>query len=171
MVAVALFLSVAWGQDKEKGGIVFKRGMFSGELGMMDAERDEYASHLAAQAANQLVAKSDAASKARARRFLAVAKKLSPRNKRMQAVDGWVRQGVKPKPDPDAFTPAAMAQLLLTRGKLLLGEEGAENHWVGRAFVEMAAELDPKNKQAEQEREAREFDLGKMDWSVLGGAE
>jgi hypothetical protein len=162
---------VAWGQDKEKEGIVLKRGMFSRELGMMDAERDEYAAHLAAEAANQLVAGEGKAEKARAFRLLSMAKRLSPRNKRTQSVDALVREGAKPKPVQDAFTPVSLAQLLLTRGKLLLNEEGAENHWVGRAFVEMAAELDPKNKQAVKEREAQEFDFGKMDWSALGGGE
>jgi hypothetical protein len=100
-----------------------------------------------------------------------MAKKLSPRNKRTQAVDALARQGAKPKPEVDAFTPAALAQLLLTRGKLLLDEEGAENHWVGRAFVEMAVELDPKNGQAVKERANLEFDFGELDWSILGGRE
>ncbi len=171
VVAVALLLSVAWGQDKKKEGVVLKRGMFSRELGMLDAERDEYAAHLAAQAANLLAAGDGKAEKIRALRLLSMAKRLSPRNKRTQLVDALVREGVKPKPVADAFTPVSLAQLLLTRGKLLQDEEGAENHWVGRAFVEMAAELDPKNKQAVKEREEQTFDFGKFDWSLLGGGD
>lgn len=170
IAALALFLSVASGQDKEKDGIALKRGMFSRELGMLDAERDEYASQLAAQAAHAFVRGDDAA-KAKAGRYLVVAKRLSPRNKRAKAVEASVRAGEKPKPVDDAYTPVSLAQLLLTRGKLLLKEEGAENYWVGRAFVEMAAEMDPKNKLAEKECEAQDFDFGKMDWSVLVGGE
>lgn len=147
--------------------IGLKRGMFSRELGMMDTERDEYASHLAAQAANKLVAGDGDG--VQALRLLSLAKRLSPRNKRTQSVDALVRVGEKPKPVEDAFTPLSLAQLLLTRGKLLLNEEGAENHWVGRAFVEMAAELDPKNTLATKAREEQAFDFGKMDWSSLGG--
>jgi hypothetical protein len=169
VVAVALLLSVAWGQDKEKDGIVLKRGMFSRELGMMDEERDEYASHLAAQAANGLAGEADDGVKAKARRYLSLAIKLSPRNKHAQAVSVLARQGAKPKPVAGSFTPVSLAQLLLTRGKLLVKEDGAENRWVGRAFVEIAAEMDPKNEKAVQERENQEFDFGKMDWSVLGG--
>lgn len=167
MAVIALLWSVAWGQDKEKGGIVLKHGMFSRELGMLDTERDEYASHLAAQAANQLAG----GEKGQAGRLLVLAKLLSPRNKRVLAVDSFVEQGTKPERVKDAFTPESLARLLLTRGKLLVDEKGAESHWVGRAFVELAVELDPKNRQAVRERENLEFDFGEMDWSLLGGKE
>lgn len=168
IMGFALFLSVAWGQDKEKDGIEIKRGGFSRELGMLDAERDEYASHLAAQAANQLAGKGGEEPQVKASRLLALAKALSPRNKRTLAVEAQVRQDGKPKPIDHVFTPPALAQLLMTRGKLLVDEKGAENHWLGRVFVELAAGLDPKNKQAVKEKENMEFDFGVLDWSALG---
>ena len=167
IMVLALFLSVAWGQDKEKDGIVLKRGMFSRELGMLDAERDEYASYLAAQAANQLAGDEDKVAQVKATRLLALARTLSPRNKRTQVVMAQAQQGGKPKPVEHAYTPAALAQLLLTRGKLLVDEKDAESHWLGRAFVEMAAGLDPKNQQAVKERENMVFDFGVLDWGVL----
>jgi hypothetical protein len=168
IMAFVLFLSVAWGQDKEKDGIEIKRGGFSHELGMLDAERDEYASYLAAQAANQLADEGKKDSQVKASRLLAVAKTLSPRNKRTLTVEAQIRQDGKPKPIEHVFTPPALAQLLMTRGKLLVEEKGAENHWLGRVFVELAAGLDPKNKQAVKEKENMEFDYGVLDWGALG---
>lgn len=169
LIAAAIFLSAASAEDKEKGGLVLRQGMFSHELGMLDEERNQYAAHLSAQAANQLAADADGAAQVKSSRLLALAKTLSPRNKRAQAVSEQIRKGEKPKPVPYSFTPSALSQLLLTRGKLLVDEGGAENHWLGRAFVEVAAGLDPKNKQAVKAREDMEFDFGALDWTVLEG--
>lgn len=131
---------------------------------MMDAEREEYAGHLASHAANLLAGGAEV-SAVMVERFLVVAKLLSPRNKRAVVVDFQRERKVKPERVAGAFTATSLARLLLTRGKLLLDQEGVENQWMGRAFLKLAAEMDPKNEDAVYSSVVDDMENGVFDWN------
>ncbi|MCU0751102.1 MAG: hypothetical protein MUF13_16305, partial [Akkermansiaceae bacterium] len=70
---------------------------FTQDLGMLDSERDDYATNLASIAVNRIVAdKADKASIDEARKMLALALHLSPRNKRAVVVNFQLSRGVLP---------------------------------------------------------------------------
>ncbi len=148
------------------------RSMFSQDLGMLDSERDEYATNLAAFAANQVAAAKGAGkSAAEARKFLGLALHLSPRNKKAIVVSFQLSKGVVPEVTEGNYTPQAFARLLLTRGQLLEKQGGGENKKLARFFIQLAAELDPRNEDAVYASEVHRLDQGEVDWSTVTDAD
>lgn len=146
--------------------------MFSRDLGMMDSERDEYATNLVNFASNKVAAaKASPASLEQAKRFISLAMHLSPRNKRALVVNFQLSQGTLPEPVVVDFGPETLAKLIFTRAGLLVKQEGEENALVARMFIELAAQLDPKNEDAVYASEVQRLDHGAVDWSVLQQAQ
>ena len=144
------------------------QSVFTPDLGMLDAEREEYATNLAAQAATQVVAaKASPQSLADARRMLALALHLSPRNKRALVVNFQLAHGLLPEGAAASYSPQVFARLLLSRGQLLEKQGGEENKLLARLFVHLAAGLDPKNEDAVYSSEVHRLDHGAVDWSAL----
>ena len=145
---------------------------FSPNLGMMNSEREQYATNFANLAANRVVqAKASVASLDQARRFLALALHLSPRNKRAVIVNFQLSQGILPELAGQDLGPEAMAKLIFARAGLLAKQEGEENALAARFFTELAAQLDPKNEDAVYASEVQRLDHGEADWSLLTGPE
>jgi hypothetical protein len=141
---------------------------FSRDLGMMDSEREEYASNLAGLAVNQLIATKVAPeSIARARRMFALALHLSPRNKRALVANFQLSKGILPEVSKTDYSPQVFARLLLTRGQLLEKQGGDENRRLARMFIELAAEMDPKNEDAIYASELQRLDQGEIDWTGI----
>jgi hypothetical protein len=147
---------------------VVMRSMFTPDLGMLDSEREEYATNLASLAANQVVAaKASAQSLAEARRLLALALHLSPRNKRAIVVNFQLAKGILPEVSEGNYSPQVFARLLLSRGQLLEKQGGDENKRLARMFVHLAAGMDPKNEDAVYASEVHRLDYGTVDWSAI----
>jgi hypothetical protein len=143
-------------------------GVFSDELGMLDREREEYAENLAGYATNRVAeAKASAASLAEARRLVALALHLAPRNRRALVLSFQLSRGVLPEAAPDEFRPGVLAGLLFTRGQMLKQQGGAENLLLARVFTELSAEMDPKNDDAVYASELQRLDQGAVDWTAL----
>jgi hypothetical protein len=141
---------------------------FSPELGMMDTERDQYATNFANLASNRVAAaKASPTSLEQARKLVSLALHLSPRNKRAVIVNFQLSQGILPETVPVDFSAEAMARLIFARASLLLKQEGEENRIVARMFTQLAAQLDPKNEEAVYASEVQRLDHGDVDWSVL----
>lgn len=144
------------------------RSMFSQDLGMLDSERDEYATNLASYAAKHVVdAKAASDSLGSARRILALALHLSPRNKRAVVVCFQLSKGILPEVTEGNYSPQVFARLLLTRGQLLDKQGGDENKRLARLFIVIAAELDPKNEDAVYASEVHRLDHGAVDWASI----
>lgn len=142
--------------------------VFTQDLGMLDAERDEYATNLAVYASNSLLAaKASDNSLLMARRVLALALQLSPRNKRAVVVNFRLAKGMLPESIESNYSPQVLARLLLTRGQLLEKQGGAENKRLARFFIQLAAEIDPKNEDAVYICEVQRLDHGEVDWSLI----
>lgn len=141
---------------------------FSRDLGMMDSEREEYASNLAGLAVNQLIAaKAAPESIANARRMFGLALHLSPRNKRALVANFQLSKGVMPEVCKTDYSPQVFARLLLTRGQLLDKQGGDENRRLARMFIQLAAGMDPKNEDAIYASELQRLDHGEIDWSAI----
>ena len=141
---------------------------FSADLGMLDAERQEYATNLANCAATGVLqAKAAPASLELARRLLTLALNLSPRNKRAIILNFQLGKGLLPEVAKGDYSPQVLARLLLTRGQLLAKQDSTENFLLARMFCQLAAELDPKNEDAVYASEVDRLDHGTLDWTIL----
>lgn len=141
---------------------------FTQDLGMLDSERNEYATNLAVYASNLVVvAKASITSLSDARRVLGLALQLSPRNKRAVVVTFQLGKGLLPEVIESNYSPAVLARLLLTRGQLLEKQAGEENKRLARYFIQLAAEIDPKNEDAVYASEVQRLDHGSLDWAVI----
>ncbi len=142
--------------------------VFSQDLGMLDSERQEYATNLATLAANRVAStKASAAALAEVRRILALALQLSPRNKRAVVVNFQLAKSLLPEVTDSAYSPQVFARLILTRGQLLAKQGGEENQKLARYFIQLAAELDPKNEDAVYASEVQRLDHGALDWTPI----
>jgi hypothetical protein len=143
-------------------------GMFTNDLGMLDSERQDYSTNLAVFATNRVVAaKASPASLEEARRILALALHLSPRNKKALVVTFQLGKGILPEASETDYSPPVLARLLLTRGQLLEKQPGAENVQLSRMFIELAAGMDPKNEDAVYASEVQRLDHGSVNWNEV----
>ncbi len=143
---------------------------FTPALTMMDAEREEYAGHLATLAGNRIVeAQASPAALEEARRLVGLALHLSPRNKRALVLNFQLAQGTLPEKVAGDLSPQALARLLHTRGSLLAKQPGEENLQVSRMFTQLAARLDPRNEDAVYASELQRIDMGEIDWETMTG--
>lgn len=150
--------------------LAIRKSMFSQDLVMLDTERDEYATNLAAYAANEILengASLDAL--ARGRRILALAMHLSPRNKLALVTQFQLGKGILPEKVEGDYSPQVFARLLLTRGQLLLQQTEGENHLLAHFMIQLAAEIDPRNRDAVYESELIRIDHGDLEWGKLTG--
>jgi hypothetical protein len=142
--------------------------LFTHEMGLLAAEREEYATNLATYASNQIArAKASPASLADARRIVGLALQLSPRNRRAVVLNFQLSKGMLPEISESNYSPEVLARLMLTRGQLLEKQGGAENERLARYFIQLAAEMDPKNEDAVYASEVQRLDHGLPDWSAL----
>ncbi|MBB5352321.1 hypothetical protein HNR46_002566 [Haloferula luteola] len=148
-------------------------GVFSDALGMLAQEREEYAESLAAYAVNRIVKEgASEASLEEGRRFMALSMQLAPRNRRAVVANYQLSRGVLPAKVEGGYEPAVLSKLLLTRASLLKEQGGPENLLLARAFIELAADLDPRNDDAVYASELQRLDHGRVHWQELtdGGA-
>lgn len=174
-IVVSLLVGTVCGAKSEMQGQykppVINKRLFGEDLSMVDNERDEYATNLAAYAVKVIKeAQGDQASLDTARRVLALALHLSHRNKKCLVVNVQLKRGIMPEDVAIDYAPDVFARLLLTRGQLLEKRERAGDAMVARYFIELAAGIDPRNEDAVYEAEIRRIDHGEMDWTRLTDA-
>lgn len=143
-------------------------GIFSDKLSMMDKEREEYAVNIADYVGNQVAdAQGSPESLTQARRLLALSLHLSPRNRRAVVMNYQLEKGILPQKVEGDYSAEVLARLLLTRGQLLLKQTAQEDVLLGRCFVEVAAEMDPRNEDAVYASELLRLDNKKISWAML----
>lgn len=169
---LSLGMALAHGEEEPKAFVwnppKVTQSLFTPDLGMLDSERDEYAGNLANHAAS-LVLSSQAspAALAEARRLLALALHLSPRNKRALVIGFQLSKGIMPELAEGNYTPQAFARLLFSRGRILEQQGGAQNTTLARMFIQTAASMDPRNEDAVYASEVHRLDHGEFDWSPI----
>jgi len=159
----------------EEGGKAFSwtaprivTSLYTQDLGMLDSEREDYASNLAIHAANQIAtSKASIASLEEAYRIVSLALQLSPRNKRAVVLNFQLTKGILPEITAGNYSPQVLARLVLTRGQLLAKQAGSENSHLARYFIQIAAEMDPKNEDAVYASELQRLDHGALNWASI----
>lgn len=145
-----------------------RTSVFSQEIVMLNSERDEYATNLAAYAGNEIFQnRASAASIARGRKMLALAMQLSPRNRQALVTQFQLSKGILPERTESDYSPEVFARLLLTRGQLLQQQESPENTVLAHYMIQLSAEIDPRNDDAVYESELIRLDSGGPDWEKL----
>jgi hypothetical protein len=145
-----------------------KISCFSGAIGLLDSERDEYASTLTTLANNQVVtAKAAPVALAAARRMIGLALQLSPRNRKAMVTNFQLEKGILPNLVETEYSAQGFARLILTRGQSLEKQGGEENQKLARYMIQIAADLDPKNEDAVYLSELQRLDHGTLDWNAI----
>lgn len=149
------------------GESVFKEG-----LGLVDRERDEYASAIATFAANHVVRKQgDKASLDFARKALGLALHLSSRNKRAMVTKFQLSKGILPKTIDPEYSPQTLAGLFMTRAEVLFEQKGEKNLLLARALIELAVTIDPHNEDSIYAYELQKIDYGELKWAPFTEAQ
>lgn len=147
---------------------VVKVSRFGEEVKMMPKERDEYATNLAIHAANLVrEEEADPVSLLTAKRLLATALHLSPRNRQALVTGFQLKKGILPEARQPDYTAPVLSRLLLSRARLLLRDDEEEGRVLARHFIELAATIDPRNEDAVFEFEVQRLDHGDLDWEPL----
>jgi hypothetical protein len=174
--AIALAIVLAAGRgfaEEKKASFVWREpkigaGLFTEALGMLEREREEYANSLAIYAANRVAeASASAASLDDARRYLALSMHLAPRNKRALVVNYQLSHGLLPAKVDSEYSSEVLARLLFTRAQVLKQQGGPENSLLARYFIQLAAELDPRNEDAVYACELQRLDHATPDWKAI----
>lgn len=139
-----------------------------GDFSMLAQERNDYATTLTRLALERVhIDPSNAANMSEVRRLIGFALHLSPRNRTAVVSNHQLGRGLLPeKKEPD-YSRTVFARLLLTRGRLLKKQEAKDDQFVGRCFIELAAELDPRNEEAVYDAEIQKLDGLEVDWSLF----
>ncbi|MBT8036769.1 MAG: hypothetical protein KJO21_04415 [Verrucomicrobiae bacterium] len=146
--------------------------MFGDDLAMVNNERDEYATNLAAYAMKIILDSSGSQNSLdTARRLLGLALHLSPRNKKCVVINAQLKRGLMPGKVVADYDSHVFARLLLTRGQLLEKNKAPVNRQLARYFIALSASIDPRNEDAVYEDELRRIDHGKINWSTLTDAQ
>ena len=173
---VSLFLVLCFGLEaQEKPAFEFKspvvRKSIFKEVGMTDREREDYASNLAIFTGNEIVRKkSNADSLAFARRAIALALHLSPRNKRAVILNFQLGKGVMPTTIDAQYSPKTLATLFVTRAEVLYQQKGEVNRLLARCLIDLAVTMDPRNEDAVYAYEMQKIDLGAVPWGPITDA-
>ncbi|MGJ8724866.1 MAG: hypothetical protein ACSHYB_09950 [Roseibacillus sp.] len=139
-----------------------------GDFSMLLQERDDYATTLTRFALeNAHNAPGDKENMSGVRRLIALALHLSPRNRTAVVSNHQLGKGLLPEQKEGDYSRAVFARLLLTRGRLLKKQTAKNDQFVGRCFVELAAELDARNEEAVYDSEIQKLDEEDVDWSVF----
>lgn len=145
--------------------------LFGNDLSMVNNERDEYATNLAAYAVKIIQESSgDQSALENARKVLGLALHLSPRNKKCVVINAQLKRGIMPEKVIADYDSDVFARLLLTRGKLLEKQDAAINTQLARYLISLSAMIDPRNEDAIYEAEIRRIDYGDVDWKQLTDA-
>ncbi len=145
--------------------------LFGQDLSMVNNERDEYASNLAAYAVKIIqTSKGEQESLDVARQVMGLALHLSPRNKKCLVANAQLKRGIMPAKVIADYDSDVFASLLLTRGQLLEKQDGGTNILLARYLIALSANIDPRNEDAIYEAEIRRIDHGEISWKALTDA-
>ncbi|MDP0492426.1 MAG: hypothetical protein Q7Q71_15365 [Verrucomicrobiota bacterium JB023] len=166
------FMLVAAGQDKpvelRYKPLELTESLFA-PSSMLAQERDDYASNLARVAIEKANADQSDESLFEARKLLALALQLSPRNRTANVANHQMGRGILPERKEADYSDAVFARLLLTRAKLLKESGEPVDALLAQCFTEVAASLDPRNEDAVYRFEMLRLDGGEVDWDHLMG--
>ena len=144
------------------------KSQFPRSMGMIDSERDDYATNLAGVAIIHLREnKADDKSRELARKMILLALHLSNQNRKAVVFNGRLGRGEMPEAPQVDYSAKTLGLLLMNRAKLLEKQEGESNVEVAGYFFDLASELDPKSEDAIYHSELFRINHGEVDWNKL----
>lgn len=151
---------------------ITKKAVFGTSLSMLDQERADYAKNLAHYSINMVIEKKGSdESLVMARRLLAVALHLSPRNRDALVVTFQLQKGVLPKKTKKMdYSPEVFSRLLLSRAELLGKQKKEQEKLLARCFIELSALIDPHNEDAVYAFQIQNIDHGELNWTQVTDA-
>ena len=160
--------------------VLAPRGFNFEDLGMIEAERREYAQRFAEFALAEAGKNADAEGRLQgvpqarydlARKLVGLALHLDPRSRPAVVANGRLKAGVIPKKSsPPAVAAGTLASLLVGRAAELRKAGGAGNLKLAGCFLDLATGLDPSNDDAIYAFETFKMDGRQIDWKgILGG--
>lgn len=143
---------------------------FMNKVSMLQREQDEYAGYLAQYAAWRVAgANANEGVGQSARRALALALHLSPRNTLAGQLNKQLTMGRVPKDVRMEYTSDALARLLQVRAEILLESTDEEDVMLGRYFLHIAHEMDARSVGLNMLYREDLKKRGVLDWAVLMG--
>lgn len=160
--------------QEQRGRAEYKEPHFNSQMflntAITDLERDDYATNLTLYAVSRIHSgEGDQASFDLARRLIALALNLSPRNRKGVVVNAQLKKGVLPELGAGGYDVKVFANLLYTRGKMIEQNVSDENLLLARYFIAFASMMDPRNEDIIFEAEIRRIDHGEINWEELTG--
>jgi len=146
------------------------KSIFTNDLGMMQLERGQLATHVSGYVCNQLgeaIVAGDAPAIALGEKLIALALHLDVRNRRAVTARYQLGRGVAPNRMEQDFESAVFSELLLKRSEALLGSGKVEDHKLARYLVAVAVELNPRNDDAVYRQEMLARSHGEVPWGRL----
>ena len=168
LAGILMISPLLHGQAYRSPDVVKSR--FSDQLGMLNREREEYARNIVIYASNRAAAEERKGhSLLIARRLIGLSLHLTPKNSSAVNLDRRLKDGEIPPKTQSEYSDSAFSGLMLERSKSLLQQGGNENAMLSLYLVELAAMIDPKNKEVINAVELQRIEKGSLSWQVFTG--
>jgi hypothetical protein len=141
------------------------------EIGLMEVERQKFATNLAGFVVNEIKVKENAHRAEWARKLIGLALHLDKRNRTALVANHQFKRGVEPKKVQTDYKPQPLATLLIAKSKSLKKLGGIDNIYLSGLLLAAAVEMDPVNEDAVFELELYKLDIGEIDWDPVTDGE
>jgi hypothetical protein len=137
------------------------------KLGLMEVERQKFATNLAGYVVNEVKVQENAHKAEWAQKLIGLALHIDKRNRAALVANHQFNRGVEPKKVQVDYKPDALSKLLIAQSKSLakLGDE--DNVYLSGLLLAAAVEMDPKNEDAVFALELYKLDIGEIDWEPI----
>jgi len=137
------------------------------KVGLMEVERQKFATNLAGYVVNEVKVAENAHKAETARKLIGLALHLDSRNRNALVANYQFNRGVEPKKVATDYQPDALSKLLIAQSKALGKLGGDDNVYLSGLLLAAAVEMDPKNEDAVYELELYKLDVGEIDWEPV----
>lgn len=137
------------------------------KLGLMEVERQKFATSLAGFVVNEVKVTTNAHKAETARKLVGLALHLDKRNRTALVANHQFTRGIAPKKVATDYKKEALSKLFIAQSKSLAKLGGADNVYLSGLLLAAAVEMDPENEDAVYELELHKLDVGEIDWEPI----
>ena len=137
------------------------------KLGLMEVERQKFATNLAGFVVNEVKVQENAHKAEVARRLLGLALQLDKRNRAALVANHQFNRGVEPQKVETDYKTGPLAKLFVAQSKALAKLGGEENLYLSGLLLAAAVEIAPEDEDAVYELELYKLDVGEIDWDPI----
>ena len=137
------------------------------KVGLMEVERQKFATNLAGYVANEVKVAENSHKAEWARKLIGLALHLDRRNRVALVANHQFNRGLAPKKVAMDYKTEPLAKLLIAKSKAIAAVGGQENLYLAGLFLATAVEMDPGNEDAVYQMELYKIDVGQIDWEPI----